>query len=252
MRSRAWSRVSGGQARRTGCSVGGEHLGHDPVAVAFDDLGEVAVGVVAHGDPVADVEAVRLAEVVDRPAELAGDAFGAEVVVEGEVERDRVAAVLGERELLVLLGADLDVVGLEPHDLAVDVEVEVALLVERALHLGAVDVGEQCLHAVDQLAEAWAERAEVRDDAVREQTFERRRRPRSASRSARRRSRARRRRGASRRAAEQRDRAGQRLAHAELGVGARGAAERHERARERHLGFERVVDRARRRSRASR
>ena len=58
--------------------------------------------------------------------------FGAQVVVEGEVERDRVAAVLGERELFVLLGADLDVVGLEPHGLAVDVELEVALLVERA------------------------------------------------------------------------------------------------------------------------
>ena len=31
----------------------------------------------------------------------------------GGVERDRVAAVLRERELLVRLGADLDVVGLE-------------------------------------------------------------------------------------------------------------------------------------------
>ncbi len=81
-----------------------------------------------------DVEPVRLAEVVDGADDLAGGALGAEVVVEGEVERDRVRAVLGEGELFVLLGADLDVVGLELHVLAVDVEVERAVLVERALH----------------------------------------------------------------------------------------------------------------------
>ena len=41
-RSRSAVAVVGGRARRTGSSVGGEHLGHDPVAVAFDDLREVA------------------------------------------------------------------------------------------------------------------------------------------------------------------------------------------------------------------
>ena len=42
---------------------------------------------------------------------------------------------------------------------------------------------------------------------------------------------------------QQRDRARQRLAHADLGVAPRGAPERHELARDRHLGLERVVDR---------
>ena len=65
------------------------------------------------GDAVGEREAVRLAAVVDGPDDLAGDALGAEVVVEREVERDRVRAVLREGEVLVLLGADLDVVGLE-------------------------------------------------------------------------------------------------------------------------------------------
>ena len=63
---------------------------------------------------------VGLAVVVEQTDELAGDAFGAQLVVEGGVERDRVAAVLRERELLVRLGADLDVVGLEAHGRAVD------------------------------------------------------------------------------------------------------------------------------------
>ena len=45
-------------------------------------------------------------------------------------------------------------------------------------------------------------------------------------------------------AAEQRDRARQRLAHADLGVVAGLAPERHERAGDLHLRFEVVVDRS--------
>ena len=65
--------------------------------------------------------------------QLARDALGAELVVEGGVERDRVAAVLRERELLVRRGADLDVVGPERDGRAVDErEVVAAVGVERA------------------------------------------------------------------------------------------------------------------------
>ncbi len=99
-------------------------------------------------------------------------AFGPEVVVEGEVERDRVRAVLGEREVFVLLGADLDVGGLELHRLAVDVEGVRALFVERGADLAPVDVSEERLHARRELAEARTERAEVRCDAIRQQTLE--------------------------------------------------------------------------------
>ncbi len=69
-----------------------------------------AVGAQHDGDPVGEREAVRLAPVVDGADDLAGEAFGAQVVVEGEVERDRVRTVLGEGQVLVLLGPDLDVV----------------------------------------------------------------------------------------------------------------------------------------------
>ena len=54
-------------------------------------------------------------------------------------------AVLGERELLVLLGADLDVVGTERDGLTVDLEIEVPRVVERVPDHGAVDDREELL-----------------------------------------------------------------------------------------------------------
>ena len=100
-------------------------------------------------------------------------ALGAEVVVEGEVERDRVRAVLREREVLVLLGADLDVAGFEAHRRSPSTSsVNAPVVVERAPHLGAVDLFEQLLDTRRLLAEPRSERAEVRHDAVRQQPFE--------------------------------------------------------------------------------
>ena len=66
-----------------------------------------------HADPVGQLEIERLAEVVDGADELARDAFEAQRLVDGGVERDRVAAFLDERELLVRDRTDLDVVGRE-------------------------------------------------------------------------------------------------------------------------------------------
>ena len=111
-----------------------ERLAHDPLAVLGDHPDEVVVGGVANGDAVADLEPRGLAEVVEHAAELAGHALGAELVVDREVERDRERAVLREGELLVLLGADLDVVGAEGDDLTVDVEVVVPRRLERLPH----------------------------------------------------------------------------------------------------------------------
>ena len=152
---------------------GGEHFGRDPVAVPVGRVDDATGRAEIDRDPVGQREPVRLAAVVDDPDDLARDALGAEVVVEREVERDRVRTVLREREVLVLLGADLDVVGLELHTFAVDVERVGTLLVEGAAHLAAVDDFEQRLHAVRELAEARAEGAEVRHDAVRQESFER-------------------------------------------------------------------------------
>ena len=52
-------------------------------------------------------------------------------MIDAGVERDRDAAVLGERELLVGGRAHLDVVGLEPDRRAVDLEIEPAVGLER-------------------------------------------------------------------------------------------------------------------------
>ena len=123
-------------------------------------------------DAVGEGEPVGFAAIVDGPDDLAGHALGPQIVVEGEVERDCMRAVLGEREVLVLFGADLDVGRLELHLFAVDDERERALLVEFAPDLAAVDVLECSLHAASQLAESRAERLEVRGDAIGEQAFE--------------------------------------------------------------------------------
>ena len=73
----------------------------------------------------------------------------------------------------MLLGSNLDVVRRELHLLSVDIERVRAVLVERVPDLTAVDVLQQCLHAGRELSEARSERAEVRHDAVGQQSFER-------------------------------------------------------------------------------
>ena len=72
-----------------------------------------------HLDPVGDLEAGGLAQVVEQADEVAGDALGAQLVVDGGVDGDRVPALLRQRELGVRLGAHLDVVGPQVHGGAV-------------------------------------------------------------------------------------------------------------------------------------
>ena len=80
--------------------------------------------------------------VVEGAGQLPGQALEAQVVVEGEVEGDGVGAVLGQGQLLVLGGPNLEVVGPELDGLAVDVDRIVAGLVQGAADLGAVGSGQ--------------------------------------------------------------------------------------------------------------
>ena len=119
--------------------------------------------------PIGDGVALALAQVVERPHDLAGGALGAQVVVELEIERDRPAVGLGQRELVVALGAHVDVVGGEPLTGDLDGAVAGELLVER----GAVGGGQCRLDLVDAGAEPGPERAEVGHDRPAHETRQR-------------------------------------------------------------------------------
>src|SRR5262249_57021317 len=93
---------------------------------------------------VADVETGRLAQVVELPGQLARGPLPPQIVVEGGVERDRVAAVLRQRPLGVRCRAHLDLVGTEVDGLtAGELEAVPAVLVERVLDCGAVHGAER-------------------------------------------------------------------------------------------------------------
>ena len=78
-----------------------------------DGGADPSVGTDPHRDAVGDLEALRLALFVEESDHVAGDALGAQIVVERSVDGDGEPAFLGERELFVGRGADVDVVGFE-------------------------------------------------------------------------------------------------------------------------------------------
>ena len=108
-------------------------------------------------DPVGDRHARLLAQVVDRPDQLAGRALDPKALVDFEVEGDRPRPLAGEGEVFVLVGSQLDVLGVQP--LACDLHP--SLLVERRLERGPVGVGQGLLDLVHPLAQPGAERVEV-------------------------------------------------------------------------------------------
>ena len=154
----------------TGPAVEGhrQDLTRDPVAVR----GQSGVDARPARDPDAHAvghgQSALLAQVVETPHELAGDAFEAKVLVEIEVEGDGPRSLVGDGEVLVLVGAHLDVVGAEP--LAGDLHV--AVLGQGPSDGRPVGLRERLLHLVDPTSEAGAESAEVGDDRPRQQAGE--------------------------------------------------------------------------------
>ena len=63
--------------------------------------GDPSLGEDLHPDAIGDLQTGGLALVVEQADEIARDALGPELVVDGRVDRDRVAAFLRERELRV-------------------------------------------------------------------------------------------------------------------------------------------------------
>ena len=85
----------------------GQHLAGDEVEV----LGE---GVETHDvqpDAVGHLEPARLAQVLHEAHHLAGRSALAQLVVEGEIERDHLAALAGDGEALLPAHAQLHVLG---------------------------------------------------------------------------------------------------------------------------------------------
>ena len=91
-------------------------------------------GIDCHGDAVCELETLVLAEVVQRADQLARHPLDAQLVVELEIEGHRPRAVLGDGELVVLAGANLDVVGAQP----LTGDLDRALLLELTTERGAV------------------------------------------------------------------------------------------------------------------
>src|SRR5262249_25749904 len=124
--------------------VDGEHLVLDPLLVLPRGVRQRVAGPHLHADAVADVQTGRLAPVVELPGQLARGPPPPQIVVEGGVERDRVAAVLRQRPLGVRCRAHLDLVGTEVDGLtAGELEAVPAVLVERVLDCGAVHGAER-------------------------------------------------------------------------------------------------------------
>ena len=85
----------------------GEGLLGDRVEVGGDGVGQA---VDPQLDPVVEREAGVLAQVLDRPLELAGVALGPELVGQLGVDDDDEALVVGDRRARPRAGEDLDLV----------------------------------------------------------------------------------------------------------------------------------------------
>ena len=81
------------------------------VAVGGDGRREVVVGLQRQRDAVGDGQPGLLAQVVERPDQLAGQALGRRSSSSSRSRATAHAAVLGQGERLVALGPHLDVVG---------------------------------------------------------------------------------------------------------------------------------------------
>src|SRR5919201_6671896 len=103
----------------------GERLPLDPVLV-MQKLA-IALGQ-RQDDPVGQVEAGVLAQRVDAVDQVAGAALQLELLVQGEVERDREAVLAGDGPAFLAVTLDQHLVGAEV--VAVDAEPSVAQLLE--------------------------------------------------------------------------------------------------------------------------